>query len=107
MQEWAESFYKSMPWINARKAYAAKRRWLCEDCLERGQFVPGVIVHHVRPLTPLNINDNTVTLNEQNFRLLCRDCHAAAHHREHKRRYSVDEQGRVITSSDAPLAAAR
>jgi len=105
VQEWAESFYKSMPWIRTRAAYGAERGWLCEDCLARGRVTPGVIVHHVIELTPQNIRDTAVSLDRSNLRLLCRDCHAAVHHPERNRRYSVDADGKVYIKADSPLSA--
>lgn len=39
----------------------------------------GAIVHHKRPLTPDNIDDPLVSLNEKNLETLCRACHAIAH----------------------------
>ena len=67
---------------------------LCERCLARGLYVPGEIVHHKVHITPENITDENITLSFKNLELLCRDCHADEHRRV-KRRYSVDESGKV------------
>ena len=96
MREFATKFYKSQAWKNTREAYAKYRKHLCEDCLAKGLYTPGEIVHHIVNLTPENINDPNVTLNFDNLRLVCRKCHAEEHkHRE--RRYVIDELGNVIT----------
>lgn len=96
MREFATKFYKSQAWKNTRESYAKYRRHLCEDCLAKGLYTPGEIVHHIINLTPENINDPNVTLNFNNLRLVCRRCHAEEHkHRE--RRYVIDELGNVIT----------
>ena len=63
-------------------------------------------VHHIKHLTPGNINDASVTLNDSNLITLCRDCHFAEHAAEknkavsqaHKKGnsgpgYYFDEQG--------------
>lgn len=50
-------------------------------------------------ITPENINDPMVTLNWDNLRLVCRECHAEKHGKKIKR-YSVDEYGFVKTRSD-------
>ena len=63
MKEWAKSFYKSQAWKRCRAAYAASVGGLCERCLSRGMYTPGVIVHHKIVLTPDNISDPSVTLN--------------------------------------------
>lgn len=97
MKEYAREFYSSGAWKNTREAYAKYRHNLCEICLSKGIYTPGEIVHHKVHLTPLNINDPTVTLNWDNLQLVCRDCHARIHDRK-KRRYKIDEYGRVICS---------
>ena len=96
MQKWAETFYKSAAWKHCRDGYAASVGGLCERCLEHGRYTPGVIVHHKVMLTPDNINDPAVTLNWANLELVCRDCHADLHDAR-RRRYRVDEFGRVVS----------
>lgn len=94
MQEFAKAFYKSRAWQTTRDAYAASVGGLCEDCLARGLYKAGEIVHHKQELTPDNIDDPSVTLAWDNLKLVCRDCHAKAH--GGAKRYKVDEFGRVI-----------
>lgn len=96
MKEFAESFYKSTAWKNCRQAYASSRRGLCERCLQRGIYTPGVIVHHKVHITPNNITDPDIVLNWQNLELLCRECHAKEHGAVHKR-FTIDERGRVFS----------
>jgi predicted HNH restriction endonuclease len=64
--------------------------------MKRGVFKPGEIVHHVVHITPENINDPRITLNWQNLQCLCRDCHADVH--KEKKRYTVDQYGRVVAT---------
>lgn len=96
MKEWAKSFYKSQAWKRCRAAYAASVGGLCERCLSRGMYTPGVIVHHKIVLTPDNISDPSVTLNWDNLELVCRDCHAELHDAR-RRRYKVDPNGGVVS----------
>lgn len=98
MKEFARPFYESMAWRRTRKAYTAYVGGLCESCWAEGIAKPGEIVHHKIPLTPENINDTGVTLNYDNLMLVCRDCHAKEHADlfPRKRRYRLDELGRVI-----------
>ena len=95
MKDYAAKLYKSKRWKECRAAYAASVGHLCERCLAKGLIVPGEIVHHKIYITPENVNDPSVTLNFENLELVCRDCHAREHEAV-KRRYTIDELGRVI-----------
>ena len=109
MKEYAKAFYTSRAWANCRRAYKASRGGLCERCLAKGLYNPGVIVHHKVYLTPENIGDPNVSLNWANLELVCRSCHDAEHevqkHRKeyqdrnrsgaNARRWTVDELGRI------------
>lgn len=98
-------FYKSKEWQACRLSYIKSVHYLCENCLERGMYVPGHEVHHVIELTPDNITDPAITLNPDNLRYLCHECHMSIHKpRPQKRkrrpgsgRYEVTDDGSVIT----------
>ena len=75
----ARKFYSSKAWQDCRNEYAKKAHHLCECCLAKGIYKPGVIVHHIEELTPLNIDNPEIALSFDNLELLCRDCHAARH----------------------------
>ena len=95
MKEYAERFYSSKAWQKTRAAYARSVGGLCENCMKKGIYTPGEIVHHIEHITPDNIENPEVTMNWDNLMLLCRDCHAQMHDRR-KRRYKLDELGRVV-----------
>ena len=102
MKEYAKGFYQSQAWKQCRRAYAKSVRGLCEVCLAKGLFTPGVIVHHMEHINPDNITDTKVLLDWNNLQLVCRNCHADIHKdsygpkkKEH-RRYTIDVDGRVI-----------
>jgi len=97
-KDFAKAFYKSSEWLRCREAYISMRGGLCEDCLTKGRFTPGTTVHHVIPITPENITDQSITLSFANLRLVCTDCHAAEHRKN--QRYTFDEIGRVIFPDD-------
>ena len=100
MEQYAKAFYLSTAWKSCRAAYMKKAGGLCERCLRKGLYVPAVIVHHKRHITPDNIKDPHVTLSFDNLEALCWSCHE----KEHKgkaRRYSVDAEGHVIAQDDA------
>ena len=110
-KDFARSFYSSKQWQDCRNEYAKRRHHLCEDCLRRGIYKPGVIVHHIEELTPFNITNPEIALGFDNLELLCRECHLREHDLEggrwakvnaakkkdkrDARRFSVDKFGRV------------
>lgn len=95
MRDFARAFYSSGAWKRCRAAYAKSVGGLCEVCLRRGLYQPGVIVHHKIFITPENVGQPDVVLNWDNLELVCRDCHAQLHEDGGKRRYTVDEFGHV------------
>ena len=100
MREFAQGLYNSKAWQRTRDAYKAKAGGLCEVCWEKGIVKPGEIVHHKIPVTPENINDPAITLSFDNLQCVCRECHTKIHgdiyENRRKRRYKLDELGRVI-----------
>lgn len=110
-REFARKFYNSEAWKRCRESYKHKVSYLCENCLRKGIYKPGVIVHHLIELDPINIEHPEITLNFDNLELLCRECHAAIHEqsggqwsevnkkkraaRAEKNRYDVDSNGHV------------
>ena len=96
MKPFAEKFYKSTNWQTCREAYARSVKYLCEDCLGNGLIVPGEIVHHVTEITPENIDDPEITMNFNNLRMVCRDCHAKHHGAKQGQRYTILSDGTVI-----------
>ena len=98
-KEFTNGFYKTAAWKDCRQAYGRSVGWLCEDCLARGIYRPGQIVHHMIELDPTNITNPEILLSFDNLRLVCRDCHAEQHKKNNKgRRYVVDENGAVIVT---------
>lgn len=92
-QPYAQAFYNSQEWHNAKEAHLQKVGRLCERCLLQGIIEPARVVHHIQPITPQNINDVHVTLDDNNLMALCMDCHAEVHKGE--KRWSVDDAGNV------------
>lgn len=94
-KEFARGFYSSEAWNRCRAAYKKSVGGLCENCLKHGFIVPGEIVHHKVHLTPANIETPETALSWENLELLCRECHAAEHGKKRKR-FEIDEAGRVL-----------
>ena len=98
MKPYAEAFYKSQAWQSCRDAAIKRDRYLCVDCMKHGRTTAAEEVHHIKPITPDNINNPEITLNLDNLVSLCRECHKARHGKRETKRYKVDEFGRVITT---------
>lgn len=75
-REFSRSFYKSRQWKQCREYIFNKYHGLCSKCGK-----PGEEVHHIKWLTPSNIDDTDITLGEENLTLLCRECHVGIHRR--------------------------
>lgn len=91
------AFYKSQQWKKCRINYIKQCGGLCERCLAKGIYKPGYIVHHKVYLNSDNVGDPNVTLNHDNLEYLCLECHNKEHFKQKNIRYSVDEDGHVIT----------
>lgn len=80
-KEYAERFYNSRAWRRCRASFVAHRVMIDGGECQRCRDCPGYIVHHRKPITPDNINDPEITLNENNLEFLCHACHEKAHGR--------------------------
>ena len=65
---------------------------------------PAEEVHHIIHLSPENINDPSITMNQANLISLCKACHFEEHKGEHARgretgdnyQYTFDENGMLV-----------
>ena len=100
-------FYRSQAWKDTRRNYKQSVGNLCERCLKRGIIQSADVVHHIVPLTTDNIGDINLSLNWDNLQALCRKCHADVHEemyaKQSKRRYRIDEYGKVVIRDDSIL----
>ena len=94
-QSFSRGFYNSKTWQKTRNAYYKYRNGLCEECLAKGLYVEGEIVHHNIELTPDNINNPMYSLDWDNLELVCRECHERLHGAHERRRYKIDAFGNV------------
>lgn len=117
-KEFAKKFYSSASWQACRNEYIEKKHHLCENCLKRGIYTPGEIVHHVIEVTPVNIDNPEITLNHNNLELLCRQCHLEIHdhhyskwdkinkkrkeQRDQRRRFKISTTGEIIPQDIPP-----
>ena len=93
------SFYKSTAWKRCREEFLKTHVW-CEECLKENKFTPATHVHHKTFLNAQNVNDPTIALCFDNLEAVCHDCHNKIHFGKAKKRYVVDEWGRISPHSD-------
>ena len=84
------NFYKSPAWLAARELKIVSVNSLCERC---GHI--GIEVHHKERLTVENVNDTSISLNQDNLELLCRECHNQEHER-FGNKIRFDKDGNLI-----------
>lgn len=84
------NFYKSPAWLAARELKIMSVNGLCERC---GQV--GIEVHHKERLSIDNVNDSSISLNQYNLELLCRECHNQEHERFNKK-IRFDNEGNLL-----------
>lgn len=84
-QEFSKKFYKSIEWLTCREQIildrSDKEGIKCEKCgkyITESKFIQ---LHHIKELTPQNINDVNITLNPDNILVLCQTCHNMIHGR--------------------------
>lgn len=83
-------FYRSKEWQIAREIKIASAKGKCEKC-----DAPGEEVHHEVELTPQNVGNVDISINQDNLQLLCRSCHNKAHGRFRKC-YQFDKEGNLL-----------
>lgn len=70
---WAQGFYHSSLWRKQREYILKRDNYLCTEI---GCHRVATEVHHIEELTEQNVNDPSISLNENNLRSLCHDCHS-------------------------------
>lgn len=87
------NFYKSNAWYLARTLKVNSTDGKCERCGSIGEEV-----HHIIRLTPGNVKDYKISLNQENLELLCKTCHNKEHKRFNKKQ-QFDSDGNLISST--------
>lgn len=73
-REFAKAFYRSKEWRVVREFCLKRDKYICQNCGE-----PAEEVHHIKHLTPQNISDASISLNPNNLKSLCSECHKHIH----------------------------
>lgn len=101
-------FYNSKVWKDVRRNIWIKQNLLCAIC-NKPVYVDGIseylpkdkrrigIVHHKIFLDNNNIDDDNITINEDNLIGVCKECHENIHHSNMSCRKDVmfDEEGNI------------
>lgn len=100
-KKFSKKLYNSKEWRNIKTFVLNRDLYICQVCGK-----PNVnIVHHIVELTPVNINNPTITLNADNLITLCEECHRCVHgdyiHSKEEVRYLFDADGNIIPATDA------
>lgn len=97
---WAKTFYNSKEWRQLRERLIIENNFLCADCGESYLNDSTQLVgHHIKELTPQNINDPNISLNPDNIKIICRKCHDKAH-----QRFSFDSGQNVYIVYGSPCS---
>lgn len=91
--ELIRKFYRSDNWKIARAIKIAAVGGRCERC-----GLIGNEVHHIIHLTPENVVDSEISLNQENLMLLCKECHNEEHGR-FSSDMKFDEDGNPIAKT--------
>lgn len=99
-KDYSKWFYNSTKWRKLREYICVSRNHTCEECGEYGDQV-----HHIIEITPDNINDTSITLNEKNLQLLCKECHDKKRKTENEVNDGLefDINGDLIPSHSPPI----
>lgn len=78
-------FYRSKEWQDFRFVVINKRlingETICEHCGKPINRIYDIILHHKKELTINNVNDTSISLNEDNIMLVHSSCHNEIHSR--------------------------
>jgi len=104
-----KDFYNSKLWKSVRQTVWIKQNLLCGVC-GKPVYVDGLsewipkskrrigIVHHKVWLDNQNIEDDNITINEDNLIGVCKECHENIHHENKSCRKGMtfDDEGNII-----------
>ena len=81
-QAWAKKFYNSKEWRALRGRLIAEAHFLCAVCGESYlKDSTQLVGHHIKELTPANVQDANISLNPANIKIIYRRCHDKEHRR--------------------------
>ena len=100
-KNFSKKLYSSKEWKNIRQIVLNRDFYMCQVCGKPNSKT----VHHIIELTPVNINNPTVTINADNLITLCEECHRCVHgdytYSKEEVRYVFDADGNLIEATQA------
>ena len=99
-----DSFYHSKQWKAFRRTILAERKPVCWYCNQAFKSDDCIVVHHKEELTPLNVNDYSVSLNPDNVELVHDTCHNKIHKRNSYAIYKAKLDRGIYIVYGPPLA---
>lgn len=91
-----KQLYNSKVWKDTRQQVLRRDLFTCRDCHSRASEV-----HHIKPLTPENIDNWDISLNPNNLISLCKKCHSKitdGYTGDIQGDYIFNENGEVVKS---------
>lgn len=76
-----DSFYSTDEWKDFRKNIITERGNKCTECDKDILIDKQLHVHHIKELTQENVNDYMISMNPDNVRVVCHECHNKIHER--------------------------
>ncbi|MDB8986952.1 HNH endonuclease signature motif containing protein [Parabacteroides merdae] len=76
-----DSFYSTDEWKDFRKNIITERGNKCTECGKDILIDKQLHVHHIKELTQENVNDYMISMNPDNVRVVCHECHNKIHER--------------------------
>ncbi|MCD3206783.1 HNH endonuclease [Clostridium botulinum C] len=98
------NFYKSKKWRDFRKNIIIERGLVCEECGKTILDSKELHVHHIKELNKDNYLDATISLNPDNVKILCHQCHNKTHNRFCKGRKVVRKEKAVYIVYGPPMS---
>jgi hypothetical protein len=100
-KKFSKKLYNSSKWRDIRSYVLNRDFYICQVCGKANCKT----VHHIVELTPININDTSITLNPDNLTTLCEECHRCVHgdytHSKEETKYAFDADGNLIEATQA------
>lgn len=96
-----QSFYASKVWINLKQLLYFERGCKCEECSKFITKSIDAIGHHKNELTPENVSDVMISLNPENIKIVCFDCHNKI---EGRFGYNIKAERKVYLVYGSPFA---
>jgi hypothetical protein len=99
-----KNFYASEAWIKFRQVTINElilihKKIICEHCGKEIIDPVDIILHHIKELTPENVQDSLISLNRENIMVVHHECHNKIH-----KRFGSKPERKVYMVFGSPLS---